>query len=211
MWAFSTANLIGSILGLFQKYRPRADIGQPSTWYRVSRSGFPMTPERYPSFTASSAVAAVACGLRVLRGLGYAADSGRRNSCSPTFTWGRTHAVAGHAAAGRGMRWKLSCATQVQRAACRLNMSGSRIQLPHAVDFLAHSFECGSEHLFALQGMLSCAGKAPASWCSFSARGPDDSRGPTCVPYRAYRADAGATPQGHQVWHHRFRDGDCVG
>ena len=51
-------------------------------------------------------------------------------------------------------------------------MSGSRIQLPHAADFLVHSFECGSEHLFALQGMLSCAGKASASRCPFSARGP---------------------------------------
>ena len=133
--------------------------------------GSRMTPERYPSFTASSAVAGVASGLRILRGLGYPTDSGRRNSCSPTFTRGRTHAGAGHAA-GRGMRWKLSCATQVQRAARRFNMSGSRIQLPHAADFLVHSFECGSEHLFALQGMLSCAGKASASRCPFSARGP---------------------------------------
>jgi hypothetical protein len=51
-------------------------------------------------------------------------------------------------------------------------MSGSRIQLPHTADFLVHSFECGSEDLFALQGMLGCAGKASASRCSFSARGP---------------------------------------
>jgi hypothetical protein len=29
---------------------------------------------RYPTFTASSAVAGVASGLRILRGLGYAAD-----------------------------------------------------------------------------------------------------------------------------------------
>jgi hypothetical protein len=70
------------------------------------------------------------------------------------------------------MRWKLSCATQVQRAARRFNMSDSHIQLPHAADFLVHSFECGSEHLFALQGMLSCAGKASASRHAFSARGP---------------------------------------
>jgi hypothetical protein len=59
-----------------------------------------------------------------------------------------------------------------QRAARRFNISGSQICLPHAADFLAHSFERGSEHLFALQGTLSCAGKAPASRRSFPARGP---------------------------------------
>jgi hypothetical protein len=126
---------------------------------------------QYPTFTASSAVAGVASSLRILRGLGYAADSGRRHSGSPTSARGRTHAVAGHVA-GRGRRWKLSCATHGQRAARRFNIRGSRICLPHAADFLAHSFERGSKHLFALQGMLSCAGKASASRRSFPARGP---------------------------------------
>ena len=118
-----------------------------------------------------SAPAGVTSGLRNLRGLGYAANFGRRNSCPPTFIWGRTHAVPGHIA-GWGMHWKLSGATHGQRAACRFNMSGSRIQLAHTVDFLAHSFECRREYLFALQGMLRCAGKASASWRSFAARGP---------------------------------------
>jgi hypothetical protein len=91
---------------------------------------------RYPTFTASSAVAGVASGLRILRGLGYAADSGRRYSASPTTARGRTHAVAGPVAR-RGRRWKLSCATHGQRAARRFNITGSRICLPHAADFLA--------------------------------------------------------------------------
>jgi hypothetical protein len=120
---------------------------------------------------ALSVASGVASGLRILCGLGYAAKFGRRNSCSPTFIWGRTHAVAGHVAGWR-RRLKLSCATHSQRAARRFNMSGSRIQLSHAADFLAHSFKRSSEHLFALQGMLRCAGKASASWRPFPARGP---------------------------------------
>jgi YD repeat-containing protein len=126
--------------------------------------------EEQTSATASSAAAGVASGLRILRGLGYAANFGRRNSCSPTFILGRTHALIGHVAGG-GRRWKLSRATHGQRVARRFNMSGSRIQLAHAVDFLAHSFERCSEHLFALQGMLRCARKASTSGCSFSAHG----------------------------------------
>jgi hypothetical protein len=116
-------------------------------------------------------LAGIASGLRILRGLGYTANFGGRNSCPPTFIWGRTHAGAGHLA-GRGRRWKLSGATHRQRAARRFDVGGSRVQLAHAVDFLAHSFDCRSEHLFALQGMFRCAGKASASWRSFAARRP---------------------------------------
>jgi hypothetical protein len=145
---------------------PPSDCGQRA---RARRSG----PETLPLLfaVALSAATGVASGLRILRGLGYAANFGGRNSRSPTFIWGRTHAVAGHIAGWR-RRWKLSGATHGQRAARRFNMSGPRIQLAYAVDFLAHSFECCSEHLFALQGMFRCAGKASASWRSFPARGP---------------------------------------
>jgi YD repeat-containing protein len=103
--------------------------------------------EEQASAAVSPAAAGVASGLRILRGLGYATNFGRTNSCSPTFIWGRTHPLIGHVAGG-GRRWKLSRATHGQRVARRFNMSGSRIQLAHAVDFLAHSFERRSEHLF---------------------------------------------------------------
>ena len=50
-------------------------------------------------------------------------------------------------------------------------MRASRLQLLHAADFLAHPFERGSEHLFALKRLLGCTRKAFTSRRSFSARG----------------------------------------
>jgi hypothetical protein len=49
-------------------------------------------------------------------------------------------------------------------------MRARRVQLLHAADLLAHAFERGGKHLFALQGMLGCARKASASRRSLSAR-----------------------------------------
>ena len=48
-------------------------------------------------------------------------------------------------------------------------MRGSRLELVHATDLLAHAFERRGEHLLALQGVLGCARKACASLRPFSA------------------------------------------
>src|SRR5262249_20802531 len=51
-------------------------------------------------------------------------------------------------------------------------MRGARLQLLHTVDLLIHTFQGGSEHLFAQQGMLGCARKAAAPRRSFPAHFP---------------------------------------
>ena len=194
----------------FHHFLPAHDAsGYPPACMRKNISSIiPRSARRYPTFTASSAVAGVASGLRILRGLGCAADSGRRYSGSPPSARGRTHAVAGHVA-GRGRRWKLSCATHGQRAARRFNIRGSRIAFRMRPISLLTRLSAAANTCLRCKGCSAVPGSFRLSALLSRAR-PGGSRAPACVPYRAYRADAGATPQGHQARHRRFRDGDCA-
>src|SRR5499427_2910450 len=114
------------------------------------------------------AVAGVAPRLRIFCRLRHASDFCRRNSRTPPSTGRRPHAFARRVTSWRASR-KLSRAAHGQRAAGRFDMRGSRLELVHAADLLAHAFERRRKHLLALQGVLGCAGKACASLRPFSA------------------------------------------
>src|SRR6516162_8800262 len=113
------------------------------------------------------AVAGVAPRLRVFCRLRHASDLCRGNPRTPPSTGQRPHPFAGRVT-GRRARRELSRATHGQRAAGRFDMRGSRLELVHAADLLAHAFERRGEHLLALQGVLRCARKACASLRPFS-------------------------------------------
>src|SRR5215510_7791758 len=121
------------------------------------------------SWSLDRAVAGVAPRLRIFCRLRHASDLCRGNSCTPPSTGQRPHAFARRVTGRRASR-KLSRATHGQRAAGRFDMRGSRLELVHAADLLAHAFERRGEHLLALQGVLGCAGKALASRRPFTAR-----------------------------------------
>src|SRR5262249_2045646 len=114
------------------------------------------------------AVAGVAPRLRIFCRLRHASDLCRGNSCTPPSTGQCPHAFA-RRVTGRRVSRKLSRATHGQRAAGRFDMRGSRLELVHAADLLAHPFERRGEHLLAPQGVLGCARKACASLRPFSA------------------------------------------
>src|SRR5215471_5324166 len=114
------------------------------------------------------AVAGVAPRLRIFCRLRHASDLCRGNSCTPPSTGQRPHAFARRVTGWRASR-KLSRATHGQRAAGRFDVRGSRLELVHAADLLAHALERRGEHLLALQGVLGCARKACASLRPFSA------------------------------------------
>src|SRR5215472_6068925 len=121
------------------------------------------------SWSLDRAVAGVAPRLRIFCRLRHASDLCRGNSCTPPSTGQRPHAFARRVTGRRASR-KLSRATHGQRAAGRFDMRGSRLELVHAADLLAHAFERRGEHLLAPQGVLGCAGKALASRRPFTAR-----------------------------------------
>src|SRR5262252_1779571 len=112
--------------------------------------------------------AGVAPRLRVFCRLRHASDLCRGNSRTPPSIGQRPHAFARRVTGWRANR-KLSRATHGQRAAGRFDMRGSRLELVHAADLLAHAFERRGEHLLALQGVLGCAREACAPLRPFSA------------------------------------------
>src|SRR5262252_2205577 len=113
------------------------------------------------SWSLDRAVAGVAPRLRIFCRLRHAPDLCRGNSCTPPSTGQRPHAFARRVTGRRASR-KLTRATRGQRAAGRFDMRGSRLELVHAADLLAHAFERRGEHLLALQGVLGCAREACA-------------------------------------------------
>src|SRR5262249_24941023 len=114
------------------------------------------------------AVAGVAPRLRVFCRLRHASDLCRGNSRTPPSTGQRPHAFARRVTGWRARR-KLSRAAHGQRPAGRFDMRGSRRELVHAADLLAHAFGGRGEHLLALPGVLGCAGEACAPLRPFSA------------------------------------------
>src|SRR5262249_34642432 len=121
----------------------------------------------FPSLLGGGGVG-VAPRLRVFCRLRHASDLCRGNSRTPPSIGQRPHAFARRVTGWRANR-KLSRATHGQRAAGRFDMRGSRLELVHAADLLAHAFERRGEHLLALQGVLGCTRKACAPLRPFSA------------------------------------------
>src|SRR6516162_6051004 len=91
-------------------------------------------------------VAGVASGLCIFCCLRHTSDPCRGNPCPPPSIGQRPHAFARRVTSRRASR-KLSRAAHGQRAAGRFDMRGSRLELVHAADLLAHAFERRGEHL----------------------------------------------------------------
>src|SRR5215510_4663849 len=120
------------------------------------------------SWSLDRAVAGVAPRLRSFCRLRHASDLCRGDSCTPPSIGQRPHAFA-RRVTGRRASGKLSLTAHGESAAGRLDMRGSRLELVHAIDLPVHAFQCGGEHLLALQGVLGCARKACTSLRPFSA------------------------------------------
>src|SRR5262249_38086851 len=110
------------------------------------------------SWLSDRAVAGGAPRFRIFFRLRHASPLCRGNSCTAPSIGQCPHAFARRVTGRRASR-KLSRATHGQRAAGRFDMRGSRLELVHAADLLAHALERRGEHLLALQGMLGCARK----------------------------------------------------
>jgi hypothetical protein len=120
-------------------------------------------------FLLDGSIAGIARSLSIPCRLRNASDACRRNTGASPSIWQRAHAFA-RRISGLGTRRKLSRAAHGENLARSIDVRSPGLQLFQAMDFFVHPFQCGGEHLLALQGMFGCARKILPSRPPLAAR-----------------------------------------